>query len=109
MLGTEIPRYPLINEKVAPAISVAFTVATPPGYSAVTVTAHGLSVGESIPVEIKSASGVWGEASSYDPNTSSDRPVAMTFGANTITINGLGVYRVNKGVTSKPASVTLYR
>lgn len=109
MLGTEIERYPLISARSAGANSVAFIVSTDPNYLMVTLTAHGLSSGESIPIQIQAEDGTWGDASSTDPNTLVEKPVALTYGANTITINGIGKYRVAKPITLLPTSVTLYR
>ena len=110
LLGTEIERYPLIPAKLGAAASPAFIVSTDPAYTSVTITTHGLSSGESIPVQILAGDGVtWGDVTSTHPTTLLEIDVELTYGANTITLNGLGTYRINKGVTALPTSVTLYR
>jgi hypothetical protein len=110
LLGTEIPRYPLITSRLGPATSLVFTVSTTPGYELVTLAAHGLSVGESIPIQIQAVDNSWGNATSTNPlNPAEELPVALTYGANVLTLYGLGNYRVVKSTTELPASVTLYR
>lgn len=108
MLGEEIPRYKLITPRVAAYNSVTFTVSTSPGYEMVTLAAHGLSDGESIPIEIQVGDS-WVAASTVHPDTGLDTPIALSYGANVVSIVGLGNYRAAKPVTTLAASVTLYR
>ena len=104
LLGNQINRYPLITARLAAANSAAFVISTEAGYTSVTITAHGLSAGESIPIQIQAEDDSWGDAS-----TVGGVDVEVTYSANTITLSGVGKYRVAKGVTTLPTSVTLYR
>lgn len=108
LLGGTQPRYPLVPGTTGAAASVAFQVST--SYPSVTLTANNLSEGESIPVQILDGDGVtWYNVTSTHPVTAVDTNVELTYGANTITLNGLGTYRLNKGVTTLAVSATLYR
>ena len=110
LLGTEIERYPLITARLGAATSPTFYVTTESGYTSVSITANNLSVGESIPVQILAGDGVtWGDATTTHPTSGLEVAVELTYGANTITLIGLGAYRINKGVTALPTSVTLFR
>lgn len=103
------PRYPLITERYAATPSESFSLSTESGFLLATLSAKGLSSGESIPIQIMADDETWSNASTIDPITFEEVPVQLAYGANTITLNGLGTYRVNKGVTALPTSVTLYR